>query len=317
VDRPRDPPSTLIARIVIVGSALTLAGAAADAGGVNALSHASLRVPGESTGVHAVAFVMFGVAVAVLAAAALLLVRRPRRGSGERRVVSLPAGTRWDRAVAAAIALVVIAAPIVLLLLALHTRSGHTPQTATPRPASVTPGPARPSPPRPAAQPHQSGRTGVDTTTVAILVSAAVAASAAVLLRRRGTGRAERGGDTGDVGPDDGSEVRLTEASVDAARQALAEPGSPRQVVIAAYVAMTKTLTAADPAAATTPTPRRVLARAADAGVVDVSAANTVVELFEKARFSRHPVTIADRDAAETALDVVRAQLSFAAGSRS
>ncbi|MEV4154827.1 DUF4129 domain-containing protein [Nocardia salmonicida] len=92
---------------------------------------------------------------------------------------------------------------------------------------------------------------------------------------------------------------------------AMNAPGQdPRTAVIACYVAMEAGL-AADRAAAplVSDTPREVLERAFDSGVLHDDGAHELVALFEEARFSPHPMLGWQRIRAEQLLRLVLADL--------
>ncbi|MPZ85342.1 MAG: DUF4129 domain-containing protein [Actinophytocola sp.] len=87
------------------------------------------------------------------------------------------------------------------------------------------------------------------------------------------------------------------------------EPG-PRAAILRCYAAMEQALAGSGRAAPRPPdTPTEVLDRAARTGLVRVGAARRLVDLFSEARFSRHPMTEADRLRATRALDEVLADL--------
>jgi len=103
--------------------------------------------------------------------------------------------------------------------------------------------------------------------------------------------------------------------SLAAGSAALTAGGEPRAAIIACYTAMERGFAAAGPAAAPAPadTPAEVLARASRAGIVSVGPAETLTGLFRLARYSTHPMTSADSEAAAHALAEMRADLAASA----
>jgi uncharacterized protein DUF4129 len=97
-----------------------------------------------------------------------------------------------------------------------------------------------------------------------------------------------------------------------AGEQALSADVDPRTAIIGCYAAMERSLAEAGSPAAAADTPTEVLARATAGGLVQSSWAGTLTGLFRRARYSRHPMTEADRAAAMGALAQVRADLGGA-----
>jgi hypothetical protein len=295
---------------VLTGAAVLLAAAfVADAGGVAALpgrTHPAgwLGDAGTATGVT------IGLAGLVVLAALIALVtrRRRRRRDEPPRVVVLPPTSRLTQALVLAVVIGALAAPFVLIVTTpRHPAATRPPVTVTEPRSGPPPTPARS---RPAAS--TGGRhLGRDALLLGAL-AVAIAAAAGVAARRRP-------GD--DAAPDDGTDVENLGAEVAAAATAASSAldvadGDPRSAVIAAYTAMTRTLSAADPKLRATDTPGRLLDRAAAAGVVDVTAAAALIGLFEHARFSTHPVTAAHVTAARDALARVTSSARAFAGAR-
>jgi Domain of unknown function (DUF4129) len=90
---------------------------------------------------------------------------------------------------------------------------------------------------------------------------------------------------------------------------ALRDTGDPRQAIIACYAAMEDSLAGAGAPRRSTDTPEELLRRATRAGLVRAAPARTLTGLFREARFSTHPMTAAQRDAAAAALAALRAEL--------
>ncbi len=94
-----------------------------------------------------------------------------------------------------------------------------------------------------------------------------------------------------------------------AGEEALRADVDPRTAIIGCYAAMERSLAEAGSPAAAADTPAEVLARATAGGLVQSSWAGTLTGLFRRARYSRHPMTEADRATALGALAQVRADL--------
>lgn len=99
-----------------------------------------------------------------------------------------------------------------------------------------------------------------------------------------------------------------------AAERGLAEVANPalppREAIIACYAAMEQALAAAPGAAPqASDTPTEVLARAVGNRAISTGSADTLVDLFAEARFSRHTMTEVHREEAEQALRSVLNQL--------
>ena len=92
-------------------------------------------------------------------------------------------------------------------------------------------------------------------------------------------------------------------AAVTSGRAALRELDDARAAIIACYVAMERSLARKGAARAAADTPDELLARATAEGIVHGQAAGRLTKLFYEARFSRHPLTGADREQAARALD--------------
>jgi hypothetical protein len=95
-----------------------------------------------------------------------------------------------------------------------------------------------------------------------------------------------------------------------AGARVLSEEPDPRTAIIGCYAAMERSLAEAGSPAQAADTPAEVLARATAGGLVRSASAAALTGLFRRARYSGHPMTEADRTAAMTALDEVRADLA-------
>jgi Domain of unknown function (DUF4129) len=93
-------------------------------------------------------------------------------------------------------------------------------------------------------------------------------------------------------------------------RAALARIDDARAAIIACYVAMERSLAERGTTRAAADTPDELLARAVASGTVRGGAATRLTALFYEARFSTHPLSGRQRDAASAALDDLAAELT-------
>lgn len=89
----------------------------------------------------------------------------------------------------------------------------------------------------------------------------------------------------------------------------LQEDADPRSAIVRCYAAMEESLASAGAAPSKADTPAEVLARASHGGLLRSAAASTLTGLFRQARYSTHPITEADRAAAQHALGRLQADL--------
>ena len=115
---------------------------------------------------------------------------------------------------------------------------------------------------------------------------------------------------------DDATEAAQLETAVVAAQEQLAAHADPRAAILAAYAAMAAHLSAglaripvAGAASRASDTPTELLDRAVRSGLVSPGPATTLTDLVREARFSRHPMDVGQRRAAQRALADVRAEL--------
>ena len=101
--------------------------------------------------------------------------------------------------------------------------------------------------------------------------------------------------------------------AVESGRAALARIDDARAAIIACYVAMERSLADRGARRGMADTPDELLARAVAAQVVRGAAAGRLTALFYEARFSTHPLTGGQRDAASAALDELAAELTVEA----
>ena len=97
---------------------------------------------------------------------------------------------------------------------------------------------------------------------------------------------------------------QLTEA-VAAGAAALEYEGDAREAVIACYAAMEQAVSAGGSERRATDTPEEFLSRVTAAHLIPEGPARDLTELFREARFSRHPITEQQRNAAREALSVI------------
>jgi hypothetical protein len=93
-------------------------------------------------------------------------------------------------------------------------------------------------------------------------------------------------------------------------KAALAGIDDARAAIIACYVAMERSLAERGTARAAADTPDELLSRAVGAGTVRGGAAGRLTALFYEARFSTHPLSVGQRDAASAALDQLAAEVA-------
>ena len=98
--------------------------------------------------------------------------------------------------------------------------------------------------------------------------------------------------------------------AVNEGRAALAGIDDARAAIIACYVAMERRLADRGTARGAADTPDELLGRAVAAGVVRGGAAGRLTTLFYEARFSTHPLSAGQRDAASAALDELAGELA-------
>jgi uncharacterized protein DUF4129 len=98
-------------------------------------------------------------------------------------------------------------------------------------------------------------------------------------------------------------------AALAAGARALHSDPDPRTAIIGCYAAMERSLADAGSPPRLADTPAEVLSRATAGGLVRSAWAGTLTGLFRQARYSRHPMTEADRAAAIGALAQVQADL--------
>lgn len=244
---------------------------------------------------------------AMLITAVALLTRPPRPAPPvpvERRRVPAGSGV-WSLR-----RLLVLAVGFALVTLLAVLLRAQLPSIAVPgMPGSPTPPPSpvggrapethsNPAPPS-AAHDEVLGYLAATVAAMAVLM-----AVSAVIARRRRRGAPLPAGDAGASAP------VASDALVVAAERGLAAvedlSRSPREAIIACYLAMEEALVAAPGAAPQeSDTPTEVLARAVANRVLRADGAAPLVRVFAEARFSTHTMTESHREVAEQALRAV------------
>jgi hypothetical protein len=241
----------------------------------------------------------FTVLIALAVPAAVLVViaaaRYRRRAThlppvADRRTTRQP--YRW----AAALALLVLLTATVAgsVLAARLSRPAPEPASATPAP---TPAPPAADPP-PAAPESYAWLLIAGSALLTLMIIAAI-------VHFRATAE--------DPGPTPPPVPTLAEAVHRALTAVIHPAADPKAAIIGCYAAMESALTAV-PAAAphAADSPSEVLDRAATLGAIHSPGAWRLVELFDEARFSPHPMTEHDRTDAAAALRVILADLEGA-----
>jgi len=193
---------------------------------------------------------------------------------------------------------VVVAGLVAIPLTYALTR--HVPPLRPVRPVKV-----KAAPPGHLHSSHLAG-TSIGLLIVAIILGALVVAGLVYvvvrLLRARvwlGFRRRQAGFAVEPAEGDDESDLR---EAVESGQSALRRFDDAKAAIIACYVAMEQSLARAGTAKAVADTPDELLARAADLGLVRTGAAARLTALFYEARFSSHPMPLAQRDEAQQAL---------------
>jgi len=249
-----------------------------------------------------------GVAFAVLALAVLAgLVyalwggRRRKRSDDEPEWVAeqLPVPW-WEKPLVLALALLPVAGLVTaLVLLAGHggkrTGPAHTVAPAVTAPhRAAHPGPSVPAPP--------SGLAGAHWWVWGVLAGVVVAAAVIVVMRRRL--RRARNGWAGTAVP------RGLPAVIEESLEELEREGDPRRAVIRAYVGMEGALARHGLGRKPFEAPQEYLARALAAIRISRPAGERLTGLFQRARFSEHPIAAQMKQDAITALAAVRDELA-------
>jgi hypothetical protein len=249
-----------------------------------------------------------GVAFAALALAVLAVLvyalwggrRRKRRDDEPEWVAEQLPVPWWEKPLVLALVLLPLAGLVTaLVLLAGHhsKRTGpvHTVAPAVTAPHRAThPGTTVPAPP--------SGLAGVHWWVWGVLAGVVVAAAVIVLVRRR-LGRAGNGVARTAV-------PHGLPAVIDESLAELELEGDPRRAVIRAYVGMERALARHGLGRRPFEAPQEYLVRALGAIRVSRPAGERLTGLFQRARFSEHPIAAQMKRDAITALVAVRDELA-------
>lgn len=190
------------------------------------------------------------------------------------------------------------------------------PPSSTLNPPDITRASASPSIPEPTEPPPQAVQEEGVAQDVGWLVYAVIAAALLLialivraLLRRRGAPQAppREVPDELDV---------LVEATSQRSLAAAMAEGDPRNAVVACWVALEDGVERAGLDRSPAETSEDLTARVLGQWQVDQGAISRLAGLYREARFSRHPMTEADRDAAREALDRISSGLRAAARAR-
>ena len=242
--------------------------------------------------------IAIGVTLEVILAGLLVaLLVRGRRPSDDFRVHRL-------RGVLRAALLAGLAAIPAVLILAVPLHPHPLPPQPLPTQPQPTAAPTVTRPPHPAP----AFRLPLAGILYALLILALIGGIVAcvVLLRRRQTEHDGLPPEETSVAEGQRSDLR---DAVSSGRRALAGLDDARAAIIACYVAMERSLDAAGADHEAADTPDEFLARAAAAGLIRGAAAGELTWLFYEARFSAHELTMAQRDAAQDALEQLAADL--------
>jgi len=274
-----------LAVLAVVGLlALAAPGARAVAAGLRA------RVEGPS--ILLLEIPVAAAAVAATLAVALFVRLRRRRADAEDDdgVPPPPRRNPWARFVALAIILVLVALPATRQFIARQLRL-QRPELPAPA-VSAAPSPA---PAGPVRIPSRAGEL------VAVAALGLLGVLLLALLARRSTRRRS------------GVAIRRPRRTAGTALAQAAAAGAtelsgddPRTAVLRCYAAMARVLARAGVSGRASDVPRELLARAAANGTVPAGPVRELTDLFGAARYSSHPVTEADRQAAATALQRIR-----------
>jgi hypothetical protein len=132
-----------------------------------------------------------------------------------------------------------------------------------------------------------------------VLLTALVAVGVQLVRALPSLGRLQRRRTTRDPEPDEeqatgavseGEDVDVARRALEAALAPLRDPTDPRGAVIAAYARMESVLAERELGRRTPEAPREYLARVLRGGGMPESSLITLTDMFEEARFSRHPI---------------------------
>lgn len=218
----------------------------------------------------------------------------------------------------------VLAAAALTLLVGVVAIGGNEPIRSTPGGAGETSGPpsvtTTVAPAREVRSDESSGLPGWLPWVIAAVVLGGLVAHAVLLvrlLRRRGGRRRRPGAPEPDEDEEDPAGALREDEDSDVARRAveaalapLLDPADPRAAVIAAYARMEAVLAERELGRGAAEAPREYLARVLrERGMPELSL-TTLTEMFEEARFSRHPIPGSAPGRARDELEHARAALT-------
>jgi hypothetical protein len=245
------------------------------------------------------AVVLFVLGLAVLAVAASTLWggrrRRRRRDDEPDQVFEQEPMPWWLKPIFLAIALLPVGGLVAVILVA-GRGGGRQTQTIAP----IGTAPQRPTQPE-ASPPGHAASPALHWWFWVALAVAAVAVLAVVLARRRirrATPDGARGADPGDL-----------RAAIEESLDELEREPDPRRAVIRAYLGMERALAGQGLGRRPFEAPREYLARAFGAIRVSPTPGERLTALFQRARFSEHPIDRGMKREAITALATVRDEL--------
>jgi hypothetical protein len=225
--------------------------------------------------------------------------RRKRRDDEPEWVAEQLPVPWWGKPLALALALLPVAGLVTaLVILAGHGRRTGPARTVAP---AVT-APHRAAHPGPSVPGPASGPAAVHWWVWAVLAGAVVAAAVIAVVRRR-LGRARNGSARAAV-------PRVLPAVIEESLEELEREGDPRRAVIRAYVGMEAALARHGFGRRPFEAPQEFLARALGAIRLSRPAAERLTGLFQRARFSEHPIAAQMKQDAITALVTVRDELA-------
>jgi hypothetical protein len=313
VARGNDNPRTVARLAAALGAAVVL-GIAAVA--MNAARGTALA--GEGPAKRAWVLIAFGTVVVGWTLALRVRRRQDRLDAG-----GTPTQARIASLVVPGVSLMAAATFIGLALLGMHSDQVIPPQMqgiAAPSPGGVRPIPTASPMGTPVDQRGSATSAPIDFQSLLVgfltLLGVVLAVLLIVLLARwltvrRRIGGAGDGTVDGGLAESDGTGEALAGA-VQAGRQALTDDADPRRAIIACYAAMEMSLGDGGISRRKADTPTELLQRAAEAGLVQGHAAQTLTDLFGEARYSTHPMGEHQRDQARAALEAISVHLAAA-----
>jgi hypothetical protein len=222
------------------------------------------------------------------------------------------------RLVVAALAALAVAAVAVLVAAAHVTPLGHGNPAANPGGGQPTVVITRPPPPTASAAPHHQRKADVTPLALVFLFAGLLATAAGLViifwlvratLRRRSLPRRLRFA-VPDLEPPAELVAEQVGSAVERALSELRAGGPVDDAIIRCWLQLEAVTDEAGMARDPSDTPEEAIERLFAAGRVRGESLRTLADLYREARFSRHPMTRADADAARDALTGIVAELS-------